>query len=136
MAEIAKSGTPSYSSVVPSQALTLNGLLAGETIAAADACYIKAADGRVWKATGAAANAAALVAGFALGPAIAGDPVTLVDTGNIRYGATLTISALLYLSGTVAGGLADAASTGGLTPIAVAIDATRIRILTSGLWGR
>lgn len=134
MAEVAKSGTPSYSSVVPPQSATIVGLIAGEAIGANDACYIKAADGMVYKATGAANNAAADVAGFAFTACPAGEAITLVCEGNIRYGSGLTISAKLYLSGTVAGGLADAASTGGLAPIAVAIDATRIRILPSGLF--
>jgi hypothetical protein len=47
---------------------------------------------------------------------------------NFRYGAGLTPGATLYLSGTVAGGLADAASTGGTAPIGFVIDATRIRV--------
>lgn len=134
MAEVAKSGTPSYCSLTPPQSATINGLLAGEAIAAGDAVYIKAADGRIWKATGAANNAAADVVGFAFKAASAGDPVTVACEGNFRYGAGLTVSAKYYLSGTVAGGLADAASTGGLAPIAVAIDATRIRIVPSGLF--
>ncbi len=134
MAEIAKSGVPSYSSVAPPQSSTIVGLLAGEAIEAGDACYIKASDGRVWKATGAANNPAADVAGFAPVAASASDAVTLHCEGNFRYGAALTVAARYYLSGTVAGGLADAASVGGLAPIAVAIDATRIRILPSGLW--
>jgi hypothetical protein len=133
MAEVTKSGTPSYCSVIPQQADTIVGLFAGENIGAADACYIKAADGKVWRATGAANTAPADVVGFAFTEAYTDDPVTLVDSGNFRYGAALTINALYYLSGTVAGGLADTASTGGLTPIAYAIDATRIRILTSGM---
>lgn len=133
MAEITRSGTPSYASDAPPQSATIAGLLAGETIAPSDVCYIKAADGRVWLATGAAATAPADVAGFALGGGDAGDPVTLITEGNFRYGAALTISAKYYLSGTVAGGLADAASTGGVKAIAHVIDATRIRILPGGL---
>ncbi|MDQ3124154.1 MAG: hypothetical protein M3Q74_00915 [Pseudomonadota bacterium] len=134
MAEIAKSGTPTYCSVTPPQSSTIVGLLAGEPIAGGDACYIKASDGRVWRATGAANTAPADVAGFAFAAASAGDAVTLVCDGNFRYGAALTVSAKYYLSGTVAGGLADAASVGGLSPVAVAIDATRIRIVPSGLF--
>lgn len=134
MAEVAKTGVPSYSSITPPQSATIVGLLAGESIAAGDACYIKGADGRVWRATGAANDAAADVAGFAFVAASTGDAVTLVCEGNFRYASALTPATRLYLSGTVAGGLADAASVGGLVPIAVAIDATRIRILPSGLW--
>jgi hypothetical protein len=124
----------SYCSPVPPPSATISGLLAGETIATGDACYIRASDGAVMKATGAANTAPADVAGFAFGPATIGEAVTLVCDGHFRYGSALTISAKYYLSGTVAGGLADAASTGGLTPIAVAIDATRIRIVPSGLF--
>lgn len=128
MAEITKSATASMSTLLPEPALRESELLAGETIAVGDACYIKS-DGLVWRATGAAANAAARVRGFALEAAAAGDPVTLVHDVVIRYGAGLTPGADLYLSGTVAGGLADAASTGGTSPIAYAKDATRIRVL-------
>lgn len=133
MAELSKSGTPTYSSVVPPQSSTIVGLLAGEDIGEADACYIKAADGLVYKATGAANNAAAKVAGFSFTAAYTGDPVTLVCDGNIRYGAALTPATPYYLSGTVAGGLADATSTGGTKAIAYAIGTTRIRILPGGL---
>lgn len=131
MAEIAKSGTPSLSSVLPNpSANKISGLLAGEAIAVGDACYIKS-DGKVWRSTGAAANAAAKVDGWALVAAAANEGVTLVFDVNIRYGAGLTPGARYYLSGTVAGGIADAASTGGTAPIAFAVDATRIRALQS-----
>jgi hypothetical protein len=132
MAEISKSGTPSLSSVLPNaSANKLTGLLAGEDIAAGDACYIKAADGKVWRSTGAAANAAAKVRGWAGIAAKSGEAVTLVFEVNMRYGAALTPGADYFLSGTVAGGIADAASTGGTAPIAYAIDATRIRVMQS-----
>lgn len=132
MAEIAKSGTPSYSSVAPPQSDTIAGFVAGEAIAAGDACYM-ANTGKVMKATGAAANAAARVLGFAFTDAPLGEAVTLVDRGNFRYGAGLSIGALYFLSGTVAGGLADVASTGGTKAIATVIDATRIRLITGNL---
>jgi hypothetical protein len=132
MAEVAKVQPVSYCSVVPPQSDTIVGLLAGEAIAAGDACYIKTSDGKVWKATGAAANAAALVRGFAFTDASVGEPVTLIDAGNFRYAIALSPNADLYLSGTVAGGLADAPSTGGVTPVAFVVDATRIRIRLAG----
>lgn len=133
MAEVAKTGVPSYSSVTPDQASTVVGLLAGEPIAAGDACRVDTTSGRVFRASGAAAGANARVAGFAFVPASTGDAVTLVDRGNFRYGAAIASAAPLFLSGTVPGGLADAASVGGTKPIAYAIDATRVRILPSGL---
>jgi hypothetical protein len=129
MAEIAKSGTPSVCTPLPPNNSQLGDHgLAGEDIAAGDACYIKN-DGTVWRATGAAANAAARVRGFAYKASSAGEPVTLVHDVNMNYGAALTPGADYYLSGTVAGGLADLASTGGTTPVAFAVDTTRVRVL-------
>lgn len=130
LADISKSGTPSLSTVQPCPAHQIAGLLAGEALAAGDACYIKS-DGLVWKATGAAANAAAKVDGFAAMAAASGEAVTLVFDVNLRYGSGLTPGARYYLSGATAGALADASSTGGTAPVAFAIDATRIRVLQS-----
>lgn len=127
MAEITR-GTVSLATVEPGYEHQLNGLLAGETLVKGDLVYIKAADGRVWKATGAAANAAAVVRGMVLMGAVAGDGVSIHRGIVVNYGTALTISAPLYLSGTVAGGLADAASTGGTVEIAYPIDAVRVYI--------
>jgi hypothetical protein len=133
MAEIAKSGTPSLATRTPppnsqlAQSDGKGGGVAGEAIAAGDACYIKS-DGLVWRATGAAANAAARVRGFAAAAAAVGEHVTLMNHVNFNYGASLVPGAGYYLSGTVAGGLADAPSTGGVNEIAFALDATRIRV--------
>ncbi len=127
MADITKVGTPSLCSVLPNaSANKISGLEAGEAIAAGDVCYIKS-DGKVWKATGAAANAAARVAGWALVAAAAGQGVTLLFEVNIEYGSGLTPGALYYLSAN-AGLIADAASTGGTSPIAQALSATKIRV--------
>lgn len=128
MAEIAKSGTPSLSSTLPAINDKISGLLAGEDLAAGDACRVNAS-GAVVRASGAAANANARVRGFVATAAKSGEAVTLVFNVQMRYGAGLTPGADLYLSGTVLGGLADLASTGGTTPIAFAVDATRIRLL-------
>jgi hypothetical protein len=128
MADVAKSGTPSLSTPTPcSCARVGSNLLAGEAIAAGDACYIKS-DGKAWKATGAANNAAAQVDGFAFQAASSGEAVTLYTDVTFNYGSGLTPGARYYLSGATAGALADAASTGGLIAIASAIDATRIRV--------
>lgn len=128
MAAVAKSGTPSPCTVIfcPGHQVG-SGLIAGEAIAAGDACYIKS-DGLVWRATGAAANAAALVDGFAAMKANSGEAITLLDKVDFHYGAALTPGARYYLSGATAGGLDTVASTGGTVAIAKAIDATRIRV--------
>lgn len=130
MAEIAKAGgaTGPASILLPANDKICE-LLAGEAIATYDACYIKASDGRVWKATGAAANAAARVRGFAAKAASAGEAVTLLQNCTVGYGTALSPGADYYLSGTVAGGLADAASVGGTAVIAFAVDAQRVKLL-------
>lgn len=139
MAEITKSTvtrnavavpTASLASLTPGQDKTIVGLNAGEVITAMDACYVKS-DGKVWLATGAALTAPARVRGFAMGGASLNEPVTLIHSVNVgAYAAAMTPGTDLYLSGTVPGGLADAASTGGLSPIAFAISATKIRLLS------
>lgn len=131
MADIAKSGTPSLSTMLPDKSRQVgSGLVAGEAIAAGDACYIKS-DGLVYKSTGAAANAAAKVDGFAAKLASAGEAVTLFEGVDFKYGSGLTPGARYFLSGAVAGAIADAASTGGTVSIAKAIDTTRIRVWQS-----
>lgn len=124
MAAVAISGTPSLASVT-NQVNSLAGLLAGEAIGAGLACYIKS-DGKVWLATGAAANAAAKVYGFAAQAASSGEAVTLVWDVRLRYGAGMTPGTQLFLS--TGGTLVDAATTGGTAPIGVVVDATRIHV--------
>lgn len=130
MAAITKVGTPSLCSVLPNaSANKITGLLAGEAIAAGDACYIKS-DGKVWKSTGTAANAAAKVHGWAGVAAAAGEAITLLFDVNLEYGSGMTPGADIFLSAT-AGLIGDAATTGGTAPIGVVIDATRIRVWQS-----
>ena len=135
MAEITKSTKASMASTQPPQNAKLSGLLfAGEALPMLAACYIKASDGLVYKSTGAAANAAAKVRGFAARSYAIGDPVTLwrgpiqalyADAGG------LTVATNLFLSSTVAGGLADAASTGGTAPIGWAINDQMVELYAS-----
>ncbi len=129
MAAVAKSGTPSLASVLPPQNCQIAGLLAGEALTAGDACYIKS-DGKVWLATGTAANAAAKVDGWAAEACAAGEAVTIFYDVTFRYGSGLTPGARYYLSGT-AGAIDTAATTGGTAPVAFAVDATRIRVMQS-----
>lgn len=124
MAAISKSGTPSPSTVNIPAANKITGLLAGEDIAAGDACYIKS-DGKVWKSTGTSASPAAEVDGFAPVAAKTGEAVTLLFGVTWRYGAGLTPGKRVYLAAT-AGTLADAASTGGVASIGFVVDATRV----------
>lgn len=130
MASVAKSGTPSLSSQTPPQANQISGLYAGEDIAAGDVCYIKS-DGKIYQSNGTSANAAAEAYGIAVAEAKTGEALTLFRDVNVRYGSGLTPGQLLYVDSETAGGLADAATTGGVVAVAFAIDTTRIRFVGS-----
>lgn len=130
MASITKVTPVSLSTPAPDAEHSLSGLYAGEAIAAGDACYVKTSDGKLYRSIGTAANAAAVVAGYAASDAAIGDPLTLFYGVRFRYGAGLTPGTLVYLD-TTAGGLSDAATTGGVNPIGYVIDATRIELVRS-----
>ena len=129
MADVAKSGTPSLSSLT-TQVNSLSGLMAGEAIAAGDACYIKGSDGKIYKSDGSAADEAAEVHGYAPKAAGIGEPITLVWDCRFRYGAGMTPGTKLYVS-VNAGLLADAPSTGGVAPVGFVVDATRVHLRQS-----
>jgi hypothetical protein len=131
MADIAKSGTPSLSTLQPMPGSgKLPTLTAGEDIVAGDACYIKS-DGLVWRSNGTAVNAAAKVDGYAPMGCKAGDAITLLFNVTFRYGAALTPGSRVFLSAATSGGIADAASTGGTAPVGFVVDATRIYLQQS-----
>lgn len=130
MAEINKSGTPSLASLTPPNSDQLAGQVAGEDLGAYDAVYLKAADKKWYRASGAAASEAAGVRGYVPDVYKAGDRNVTVYFGdiNVRYGAGLAAGKDIFLSGTVAGGFADTASTGGTKKLGFVIDDTRIRL--------
>lgn len=126
MAAVTKGTRPSMADLAPGSEHFISGYVAGEIIAAGDFCYKKAADGKIWKATGAAANEAAGAWGMSLDDAAVGDAVTLVCRVKVGYkplvgGNPAPTNALLYLS--TAGGLQDAASTGDAVGVARVMDA-------------
>src|SRR5690606_16804624 len=106
------------------QTPNLPGLRAGEDLPAAAPCRIDA-DGLVYLSSGAAADADAAVHGFTGKEYDEGEAVTLFGPGAVLWYAEgeneLTPGQSLYLSAN-AGELADAASTGGTTAIAIALD--------------
>lgn len=127
MAVIAKSGTPSLSSVVPPQnAVIGSGLRAGEAIAAGDLVYIAAA-GTVMRSNGTAAGAAARCDGVAVKAAASGEAVDVYRNVEMRYGSGMTPGARVYVQ-TTAGAMGDAATTGGTAPVGFVVDATRVYI--------
>jgi len=127
MAEITKLSTASLSSQgLIHGAQKLRPTECGEAIGKGDALCIRT-DGKLYRATGAAANASAKVHGFAPTACDSGEVLTPIYNCIISgYAAGMTPGAPLFLSGTTAGGLADAASTGGTGVVAHAINATDI----------
>jgi hypothetical protein len=106
-------------------------LFAGEALAAGAPCYILAADGLVYEGDGTAADEAANVVGFTPKDYAISAPVTLFGVGAIfEYDEAggMTPGDQFFLAAT-AGRLDDTATTGGVAPIAHAIDARRIRVM-------
>lgn len=128
MAAVAKSAKASFDASTGMIGAQLTGLIAGEDIpSAVMPCQIKA-DGKVWKASGAAADANAVIAGWSTRKAKAGQPITLWGAPSVAKYAdgTLTPGAKLYLG--AAGALDTAATTGDAVGIAQAIDDSNIRL--------
>jgi hypothetical protein len=107
-------------------------LIAGEPIGPMDACFINPTDSRVYRSfgavtyTGVAPSATAAQAGRVMGFAkeqvfTAGEPVTLVHSLDVEYvllTAAIGSGKPLFVSDTVFGGLADAATSTGTAAVA------------------
>lgn len=110
-------------SVVNVSASLLTGT-AGETITAGQALYVKATDGRLWKAQADGTTEEATVAGVALNGASVGQPVQYASGGDITIGAT-TAKTTTYVLSAAAGGIcpqADLVSTNKIVRIGHAKD--------------
>jgi hypothetical protein len=116
----------------PSPNHRLAGWIAGEALGAGDACTLHT-NGRIYRASGAAADANARIFGYAADPCSAGEACTLYDHVTLEYGSGLTPGTLFYLSGTTPGGLDTDPSPGGTIPCAVALDSTRVHVVST--WG-
>lgn len=132
MADLAKVGRPSISTATPGTEHSLTSLLAGEAIAAGDACYIKS-DGLVWRslATTTATDATNVIDGFAAGAAAVGQSVSLYWNINMYYATGMTPGTPFYLSGATAGALATASTSGQTKVVARAVDASRLFVRKS-----
>jgi len=112
--------------------------LAGETITAGQALYLKASDSAYWKADANSGTAEVRVlAGIALNGASAGQHVRVMKSGTINIGGTVAVGTIYVLSAT-AGGIAPTTDlvTGWYTSIVgVATTAANIKlaILNSGV---
>jgi hypothetical protein len=129
MADIAKSGTPSLASLLLPANAKHTGLYAGEAIAAMRRVLHQE------RRQGLALDGHGRERGRGRGrlrglPAASGEAVTLIFNCTVQYGSGLTPGAGYFLSAT-GGRLADAASTGGTTVVARAVDTTRIFVKKS-----
>lgn len=104
-------------------------LIAGEALEACSPCYIKASDGKAYQSNGTAADEAAKFDGFTGKAYAIGQAVTLFGVGfRGRYSAGTLVPGTNLFIGTVAGSLADAATTGGVRAIARAVSSTDFRV--------
>lgn len=130
MAQITKNGSPSISSTLPPQNQTIVGYCVGEDIGAGDACYIDPTTRLILRCDGSANDGIKnRVLGFAAKDALAAqvEPLTLYTQCTWGYGKNLTPGPV-FLSGSVNGGLADAASAGGLAPCGYIVDSKQIHL--------
>lgn len=127
MAAVTQGQTPSLADLVVGAEHIIAGFLAGEDIAEGSLCYVKASDGLVYKASGAAANEAAGAWGMNQEAASAGEAITLFHNVVFGYkplvsGSPVAANTLLYLSSATAGALQDAASTGDAVGVVRVLD--------------
>jgi hypothetical protein len=109
-------------------------LLAGEAIAAGDCCYIKTADGKLYRSNGTAAAEAAEFVGLAARAAAVGQPVTVFGLGaRFHYAAAGTLGpGDKYFVSATPGALDTVATIGGTVAVAQAINDTDIRVIHAG----
>lgn len=131
MAELAKNGKPSLTSLVPAYENHYPGLKAGEAIAQGDACYLKTSDGRIYRSNGSAAGEATRVDGFAPDDAPVGEACTLYFDVRFDYAVGMGVGTAFYLSATVPGGLQDASNVNAPAIVARAITPTRLHLKQS-----
>lgn len=112
--------TITAANVVPPTSGTsyLPGKLAGESVSAGDWLYIKASDGKAWKASAASA-AEATVVGMAATTSATGQPVSIMQKVTDLPIGSVVGSGKLYFISTTAGKMweeSDQASSTGLYP--------------------
>lgn len=110
-------------------------LIAGEALDAVSACCIRS-DGLVYMSNGTALDANARFDGFTAQAVAIGESVTLFGIGSrFRYGTGLTPGAAYFVAAT-AGRLDTAATVGGVSAIARAINTTDIRVIANADSGK
>ncbi len=100
-------------------------VIAGEELPICSPVYI-ATDGKVYRSSGAAANAAAAVHGFVARTARVNQAITVFKWVRILQATSGLVPGSAVYLGATAGGLDTVATIGGTTPIGHAINATDI----------
>lgn len=129
--------TITATSVVPGADASVQQGIAGETITAGNSLYIKAADGKLWKAQCDGTAEEATCVGVALNGAAPNQPVGYVTSGTVIIGAT-TSKATTYVVSATAGGIApqaDLVATNRISYVGYATDATGTLIVNRRLTG-
>jgi hypothetical protein len=129
-------------SVVPGANATLIQSIAGETITAGMAVYLKASDSRWWKAQAdgtAAESGNGTTLGIAVCGASAGQPLVIdtADSAGITIGGTVVVGTIYVVSATAGGICPEADITAGqyLSILGVGSSTTVIKMLTGGATG-
>jgi len=119
-------------SVTPASVLPYAGAViqtgrAGETLLAGQALYLKAADGKLWKADDTAAAKAAAV-GVALNGGAAGQPISYAQSGGVNPGAVVAIGTIYGVTDTAGGigAVSELATPDFVTILGVATTVSRI----------
>lgn len=129
MSTVVKSATASMDTTTGMFAGQITGKIAGEDIPIVSPCHIRA-DGKIYRASGAAADPNARISGWNPRAAKAGQACTLVSAPTVfKYSDEgLTPGNILFLSATTPGLLDTAATTGDAVGCAECIDASNIRV--------
>jgi hypothetical protein len=83
--------------VLPGAGATYQGALAGESVTAGQPVYVKAADGKLYKADANASAEAAAAVGIAAHASLAGQRLSYYTGGTVAFGAVLTVGEVYYV---------------------------------------
>jgi predicted transcriptional regulator len=122
--------TVTAASVLADPAANLETGTAGETITAGQSVYKSASDGKLYKADANLSAGAATTYGVALHGSLAGQPLTIIRSGNLNPGATVVVGTI-YVQSAAAGGIApvsDLASGWNVTQIGIGTTASNILV--------
>ncbi len=117
--------------VISADARVNNSYVAGEAVTAGQVVYLKAADSRWWLSGTAGSAALAQVGGIALHGASAGQPLAVMEAGDITIGATIAAAVEYYVSNNVGGicPVADIGSADYLSIVGYGISTTVLRLM-------